>query len=102
MTELDRQKLDVFHNGALRRISRIFWADKVTNKALYEGTHSEPMSATVKRKRLKWFGHISRMPQNRIPYVTMNWTPSGKRKKGRPTTTLRSTVKNELEEMGLT
>ncbi len=52
MTELDRQKLDVFHNSALRRISRIFWADKVTNKVLYEGTHSEPMSAAVKRKRL--------------------------------------------------
>jgi hypothetical protein len=43
-------------------------------------------------------GHISRMPQNRIPYVSLNWKPSRKRKKGRPTTTWRSTVKNELEE----
>jgi hypothetical protein len=60
------------------------------------------MSTTVKRKKLKWFGHVARMPQGRIPHVALDWTPSGRRKKGRPAATWRSTVKNELDEMGLT
>jgi hypothetical protein len=34
-------------------------------------------------------------------HVALGWTPSGKRKNGRPSATWRSTVKNELDEMGL-
>ena len=102
ITESDRQRLDVFHNSALRKICRIFWPEKITNEALYDITNSEPMGQIVKKRRLRWFGHVSRMDIGRIPHVSLNWTPIGKRKKGRPKATWRSTVVNELKEMGLT
>ena len=38
-----------------------------------------------------------RMAPNRIPKVALHWTPSGKRKRGRPRTTWR-TITSELEK----
>ena len=36
-----------------------------------------------------------------IPKVTLRWTPSGRRKPGRPKTTWRKTVITKLHDMGL-
>ena len=47
-------------------------------------------------------GHVLRMLPERIPKISLRWTPPGKRKRGRPKTTWRRTVLTELEEMGLT
>ena len=60
------------------------------------------MSHEIKNRRLRWLGHVLRLPEDRIPKVAMRWTPSGRRKRGRPKTTWRRTVMKELEEMGLT
>ena len=49
---------------------------------------------------MRWLGHVMRMQQSRIPKTALHWTPSGKRKRGRPRTTWRRTVTSELEEMG--
>lgn len=60
------------------------------------------MSLEVKNHRLGWLGHVLKMPEDRIPKVAMRWSPSGRRKRGRPKTTCRRTVMKELEAMGLT
>ncbi|KAI8490930.1 hypothetical protein Bbelb_313490 [Branchiostoma belcheri] len=41
------------------------------------------------------------MPDNRIPKVALSWRPEGKRKRGRPKTTWRRTVSDDLAAMGL-
>jgi len=41
------------------------------------------------------------MTDNRIPKVAITWTPDGKRKRGRPKTTWRRTVSDDLVSMGL-
>jgi hypothetical protein len=46
---------------------------------------------------MRWLGHVMRMAPNRIPKVALHWTPSGKRKRGRPRTTWR-TITSELEK----
>ena len=42
------------------------------------------------------------MPNDRIPKTALTWNPAGKRKRGRPRTTWRRTVKSELKEAGYT
>ena len=44
--------------------------------------------------------HVMRMASSRIPQVALHWTLHGKRKRGRPRTTCRTST-SELEEMGL-
>ena len=89
-----------FHNGCLRKICRIFWPRVFTNEDLYVKTNSEPMIRTVQKRRLKWLGHVLRMPSERIPKVAL---PSqGKRSRGKPKTTWRRGFEKELETMKLT
>ena len=38
----------------------------------------------IENKRLQWYGHVKRMPDNRIPKLIMEWTPPERRKRGRP------------------
>ncbi len=102
MTETDFKGIEAFHNGCLRKILRIFWPKVISNKELYVRTNSEPIGTTIRRRRLRWLGHVLRMPSNRVPRVALYWTPQGKRRAGRPKNTWRRTVEKELKTMGLT
>ena len=101
ITKGDMRKVDIFHNRCLRKICNIYWPNKIPNVELHKKTDSMNMSLEIKHRRLCWLGHILRMSEDRIPKVAMRWTPSGRRKRGRPKTTWRRTVMKELEEMGL-
>jgi len=38
----------------------------------------------IEKKRLQWYGHAKRMPEEGIPKLTMEWIPRERRKRGRP------------------
>jgi hypothetical protein len=38
----------------------------------------------IEQKRLQWYGHVERMPEERIPKLIMDWIPRDRRKRGRP------------------
>ena len=99
MTKEDMNKLDAFHNGCLRRLCKIFWPQKISNKDLYKKTKTRAISVEIKERRFRWLGHVIRMPPSRIPRTALRWTPTGKRKVGRPKITWRRTVEAELKEL---
>jgi hypothetical protein len=35
----------------------------------------------IEKKRLQWYGHIKRMPEETIPKLIMEWIPEEKRKR---------------------
>ena len=37
----------------------------------------------IRNKQLKWYGHMQRMDQERLPRRILEWCPPGKRRKGR-------------------
>ena len=101
-TEGDMGKVAAFHNGCLRKICRIFWPNKITNKDLYEKTQTECIRNEIRRRRFRWLGHVLRMQPDSIPRVALRWTPQGRRNRGRPKNTWRRTMTKELETFGLT
>ena len=34
----------------------------------------------IEKKRLQWYGHVKRMPEERIPKLIMEWIPLERRK----------------------
>jgi hypothetical protein len=38
----------------------------------------------IEKKRLQWYGHVKRMPDERIPKLILEWVPAERRKKGCP------------------
>nr|XP_006821712.1 PREDICTED: uncharacterized protein LOC102806297 [Saccoglossus kowalevskii] len=102
VTKSDMIKLSTFHNSCLRRICRIFWPVIISNDDLYRQTHSKDIIIEIKSRRLRWLGHVLRMPQDSIPETALCWTPQGQRNRGRPKTTWRRTITTELVQANLT
>ena len=94
------QRLDAFHQRCLRRILKITYRDRVTNEEVYGRTGTRPLSTTVTERRLKFAGHILRLPDHRLPKYATRWRPkNGRRGQGRPRTTWRRTVIEDLSSV---
>ena len=98
----DMSKIEAFHNRCLRKLCNIYWPNKISNAKLYELTGCCSIVQEIRISRLRWLGHVLRMPAERVPKKALRWTPTGKCKPGRPKTTWRRTGTKDLEEMGLT
>ena len=100
MNEGDAKEIDVFRNRYLRRIIKIKWQDKTSNRELLERPNVERLSEEVRRRRWRFIGHIFRQQPDNYCVTALTWTPEGKRKRGRPTTTWRRTVEKERSKAG--
>ena len=93
-------RLDVFHRRCLRAILGISWRDHVTNEEVMRRAGMERLQDIVTTRRMKMAGHVLRLQIERPTHTAMYWVPEdGRRKRGRPKKTWRSTSKEDLEEM---
>lgn len=60
-------RFEVFHQRCLRRILRIRWFHRVRNAEVLERARVNPIDTYIGANRLRWFGHVSRMPDSRLP-----------------------------------
>lgn len=73
--------------------------EKITNVRIREimgVTHT--IVEDIRINQLRWFGHIQRMPEERIPKQVWEWTPRGRRKRGRPRRSWREGIDKELKD----
>ena len=76
-------RLEVFHQSCLRRILKIRFYHHVTNVSVLKQTRCNTIEQHIATMRLRWFGHVSRMPDERLPKYLLNWTPKhGSRSSG--------------------
>jgi hypothetical protein len=85
---LIKQKLLTFERKILRKIygpvkDRDNWRIR-TNSELDTLTGGVNIVRYIKAQRLRWFGHIQRMEDDRMVKILTNWKPFGKRPAGRP------------------
>ena len=53
--------------------------DKHRNTAIQESLNIESLLLRIERSQLRWFCHVSRMPQKRLPKQTLYAEVSGKK-----------------------
>ena len=98
----EEKRLDVFDNRCLRRILGIKWFHRVRNTTVRERTGQIPASLLLKTRRLKWFGHVSRMGQERLPKALSQWRlENAKRRRGRCRTRWKDAVERDARLAGL-
>jgi hypothetical protein len=74
----------------LRRSAKKSRMERIKNEHLKEiiGVKGKPdIIDIVEKKMLQHYGHVKRMPEERIPKLIMEWIPEERRKRGRPRTT---------------
>ena len=56
----------------------------LTNKEIYASVKKPPIIETIRLNRLRWFGHVQRMEENRVPKRVLNRNLGTTRLRGRP------------------
>lgn len=80
----DYAKLNVFHTNKLRAIVSKR-RDQISNAKLFKLTGMFPLENYVRKYRLRWAGHVSRMDNSRLPKKTLfGALVEGRRGRGRP------------------
>ena len=84
----------------MRRILNLNWQDKVSNDELYKRTNSSLWSQIVKRRRLTWYGHLLRLPEDTSARKSLNEAkkPCKKPRGGQKLTWLRQ-IEKDLEKV---
>ena len=96
LTKADRRKVDAFELWCWRRLLRIPWTARVTNRAVLERISPEmSLEGKITRQKLTYFGHVMRA--NSLEKAMLMGMVSGKRKQGRPKTRWLDTVKADTD-----
>ena len=75
MNKCDENKIDVFQSRCLRRIFKIRWQERITNKEVLKMAEIENLSEDVRRRRWKFIGHIMRKEPNNDCRTALTWAP---------------------------
>jgi len=101
VTKTREKRMDSFDSRNLWRIHKIRWQDKVCTSSVREKTGQCPLSIILQKRRLTWYGHLTRMKAERLPKLAMNWKRPGKRGCGRPRTTWSQTISRDLSDLDM-
>ena len=103
LTKTMNNTIDAFQRKKLRHAIGIYYPKKISNEDLYKKTKQVAWSKKIKRRRLKYFGHVCRMDESTpakqalIETIKQNTI----RKQGKPKLTWLQTVINDLKELGI-
>ena len=67
-------RFEVFHQRCLRRILRVKCFNRMSNEEVLERARINPVARYISANRLRWFGHVVRMPDTRLPRYLLDWT----------------------------
>ena len=83
VTKTIEKRMDSFDSRNLRCILKIRWQDKVCTSSVRDKTGQCPLSIILQKRRLTWYGHLTRMKAERLPKQAMNWKLPGAADHGR-------------------
>ena len=66
-----------------RTILGVTRLDKVNNTTIREALNASALLEEIERNKLRGFGHVMRMDENRKPREYLEWKPDGKNPAGR-------------------
>ena len=86
MNEKVRTQVQAAEMRFLRKISSLTLLDKVKSADIRECLNIESLLLRLERSQPRWYGHVTRMSQERPAKKLLCSTPIGRRPRGRPRT----------------
>ena len=96
MTKRVRSQVQASEMRFLQRIEGVTLFNKVHSSEMQRSLDIQPLLFQIERSQLRWFGHVSRMPLERLPKEALLAKANGKRPVGRP----RTRWTNYIEDLG--
>ena len=84
MTERMRLQVQASEMRFVQRIEGVTLFNKVRRSEIQKSLNIEPLLLRIERSPLRWFGHVSRMPQERLSKQALLAKANGERPVGRP------------------
>ncbi|XP_030746574.1 uncharacterized protein LOC115875294 [Sitophilus oryzae] len=102
LTENNKRKLLVVEMDAIRRSARTSRLDRVRNETMRDKMgRQKTIVEEIESAQLKWYGHVRRMDNTRLPQKVLNWLPQKRRKRERPKTNWMEGVKKAISSRDL-
>ena len=91
-----RSQVQASEMRILRRFEGVALFNKERSSEIRKSLNIEPLLFRTERSQLKWLGHVSRMPQERLPKQALLAKANGRRPVGR----LRTRWTDYIEDLG--
>ena len=102
LKEVHKNRLRVLEMTFLRKIEGVTCWDRIRNKEICARLSlRRTVIQWIQQRRLRYFGHVSRMCQNRFPRIAMEGYVHGERGRGRPKKRWMDQVRQDCEDLGL-
>ena len=96
MTSKEESRIQTAEMNVLRAISGKTRRDRVRNETIRERVGVKPILNKIDVSRLRWWGHVERMPEERVARRRWEWRPEDVRLRGRPRKRWRESVEDTL------
>ncbi|KAI8496714.1 hypothetical protein Bbelb_253690 [Branchiostoma belcheri] len=98
-------RLDGFDSRCLRRILGVRWFDHLPGTELRQRTQQPPASRVAAMRRVRWYGHVLRLPPDHPTRAILNFSPQSagwKRPRGAPRTRWTDVLAKDLALVNIT
>lgn len=100
LTKKTESKLQAAEMRVLRLIKNVTRRDKIRNEYIRNELNVLPLLDDIEKNKLRWYGHVMRMEEQRKPKKYLIWKPQGKRPVGRPRKRWLEGVATALDKRG--
>ena len=91
-----------YYYDYLRKSTTVSRLQKIPNTAIRTKMQAEQsILDRIQRRQLKWYGHLLRMEDSRWSKKIYQWTPHGRRRRGRPQQSWRNQVTDFMKSRNM-
>lgn len=102
ITQKTRDRIRTVELDFMRRSLQLTRQDRVKTQYIWDKMEINcSVTKKLENKQLQWYGHVERMSETRWPKQILQYSPRGKRRRGRPAMKWKSHIANAMEERGL-
>ena len=101
LTSKTSSRLQAAEMKVLRTIRGVTRMDRLRNDQIRSDLSVKPLLKEIEEKKLRWYGHVKRMDEERLPKRYLEWKLQGKRPVGRPRKRWIDGISEALERRGV-